>query len=235
MTKQYNGHPNPHFEQSPAICGSIRYRCRSSTSDTLIQANTTPGAPGAGKGTLCTYLAENFNLGHYSIGDDLRRYARDYPGDPLTARIKDRLAYQGFLSSADLNFFLDKALYYALKQAVPTPRGLIFDGYPRSMDVVSSDDAWIQTTLPKVLGHFCLTPPFVKGKSTPKPDVVLFLDVAKETAKLRYLTRGRDKSDDGEKFERRYAEFEKRTEPVVEEFRKRGVLITVGSCDFQYL
>lgn len=72
----------------------------------------------------------------------------------------------------------------------------------------------------------------MKGESTPKPDVVLFLDVAKEKAKQRYVARGRDVSDDAEKFERRYAEFEKRTMPVVEEFRQRGVLITVGSCGF---
>lgn len=41
-----------------------------------LPANTFTGAPGTGKGTLCTHLARVHNLVHFSVGDNLRTYMK---------------------------------------------------------------------------------------------------------------------------------------------------------------
>jgi hypothetical protein len=46
-------------------------------------------------------------------------------------------------------------------------------------------------------------------------------------AKTRYVAWVRDKNDEAEKFERRFAEYDRETLPVEAEYRRRGVLIDV--------
>lgn len=153
---------------------------------------------------------------------------RKYPDNPLSARINNKLSNQGFLSSLELDPFLDQGISKSLGEVTPRLGGIILDGYPRLMEQIELQDAWLRDVLPHTLGKLCITSATAEGQNTEKPDVVLFLDVAKENAKSRFLARGRDEGDSDERFERRYVEFEERSLPVIQEYRRRGVLITVG-------
>ncbi|KAF3275202.1 hypothetical protein TWF970_006924 [Orbilia oligospora] len=173
------------------------------------------GAPGAGKGTLCTHLAKTYNLVHFSVGDNLRTWMRENRDQPLAKRIQQKLQNQGFLTSEELNPFILQAIRNAMISQ-QFYNGILLDGFPRCMEQLESWNTW----------------PFsddltLKGGS--KPDVVLFFKVDKKIAKERYLTRGRDGNDNDGVFEKRFAEYILETVPVEEVYRKRGMLIEVDT------
>ncbi|OCK74403.1 adenylate kinase 1 ATP binding protein [Lepidopterella palustris CBS 459.81] len=182
------------------------------------------GAPGAGKGTLCTHLAQIHNLAHYSVGDSLRSWMRENPTASLAVQIQDKLDNQGFLTSEDLNPFICQAIKDALNQGEPKLRGILVDGFPRCMEQLESFNPWpFQDELP-------LAPSSEGGAmANAKPDIVLLFEVTKQNAKLRYLARARDNNDSQEKFERRFAEYEMETVAVEEVYRQRSVLINVDA------
>ncbi|KAK7757351.1 hypothetical protein SLS62_000363 [Diatrype stigma] len=185
------------------------------------------GPPGAGKGTLCTHLAQKHNLAHYSVGDSLRSWMRANHATPLAVRIRDKLDNQGFLTSEDLNPFIGQAIKDAIyHQDEPRYQGILVDGFPRCTEQLESFDTW------PFQGELPLTPSSNSGgsaSSSAKPDVVLSLRVTKENARARYLARARDSNDSQEKFEKRFVEYETETIPVEEVYRQRGVLIDVDA------
>lgn len=172
------------------------------------------GAPGAGKGTLCTHLARVHNLVHFSVGDNLRTYMKANRHTALADRIQQKLDWQGFLTFEDLNPFLYKAIKNAMEGGEKI-KGIVLDGFPRCLEQAKAFDEWpFQVQLPL---RVC------------KPDVVLLLNITKENAKARYLARARDGNDSEEKFERRFAEYERESPPVEEAYRSRGVLIDIDA------
>jgi len=145
----------------------------------------------------------------------------------LAAQIRDKLANQGFLSSQDLSPFLCQAIKDAVYQKEPKLNGILVDGFPRCMEQLDSWTEWpFQNELPLVPGR---EGGGIEGNA--KPDVVLLFNVTKENARSRYLSRARDNNDSAEKFERRFVEYEEETLEVVEEYRKRGILIEVSFRD----
>jgi UMP-CMP kinase len=181
-----------------------------------------PGAPGAGKGTLSTYLAQEYSMMHYSVGDSLRNWMRGNRDAPLATQIRNKLDNQGFLSSEDLNPFLKEAIMVALNHEKQKYRGIIIDGFPRCIEQLESFDSWpFQDSLPLA--------PSSDGQVTTsaKPDIVLSLRTSKHSAKARYLSRGRDDNDSEDKFEKRFAEYERETTIVAEVYRRWGILVDV--------
>ncbi|KAL0261708.1 hypothetical protein SLS55_003138 [Diplodia seriata] len=180
------------------------------------------GAPGAGKGTLCTHLAQAHNLTHYSVGDNLRSWMRENRTTSLAVAIQDKLDNQGFLTSADLNPFICQAVKDAIYHDQPKPQGILIDGFPRCTEQSESFDTWpFQDELPLA--------PSSAGAAGAKPDVVLSFGVTKQNAEARYIARARDGNDSKEKFERRFAEYEAETMAVEDVYRRRGVLIDIDA------
>lgn len=176
------------------------------------------GAPGAGKGTLCTHLAQTYNLVHYSVGDGLRSWMRENRDEPLAVTIQDKLDNQGFLTSKELNPFICRAIKDGMSQK-PEKAGIMVDGFPRNIEQLDSWSAW----------PFAEELPLIDGSNVDaKPDIVVSLRVSKQSAKARYSARARDSNDSEEKFERRFAEYEVETLPVEETYRQRGILIDVS-------
>jgi UMP-CMP kinase len=181
------------------------------------------GAPGAGKGTISAHLSHKYDMMHYSVGDSLRDWMRENRTTPLAARIKHRLDNQGFLPFEDLMPFLCQAITDAINHDTPRYSGIIIDGFPRCADQLRSFDAWLsQSDVPLATNNVS----HMRMKA--KPDVVLSLEVTKHNAKSRYLSRGRENNDSEEKFQNRFAEYERETVTVEEMYRKRGISITVS-------
>ncbi|KAI7784777.1 adenylate kinase [Diaporthe eres] len=172
------------------------------------------GAPGSGKGTICSFLASQYSLLHFSVGDNLRTWMRANREAPLAARIQEKLDHQGFLTSAELNPFLGLAIEDAIWQ--DELKGILIDGFPRCEEQLVSWAQWpFQQRLP------------LEGST--KPDVVLSLNVTRENAEARYLARGRDRNDSAVKFERRFAEYSEEGRPVEQHYREAGLLLEIDS------
>ncbi|KAF6809782.1 adenylate kinase [Colletotrichum sojae] len=170
------------------------------------------GAPGPGKGTICTHLARKHSLLHFSVGDGLRTWMRANPEAPLASTIQDRLDHQGFLTSAELNPFLGLAIEEAARKE--DFRGILIDGFPTCEEQLDSWARWpFQERLP------------LEGSG--KPDVVLSLNVKRENAEPRYLARGRDRNDSAEKFTKWFAEYPQEGPPVEQHYREAGRLIDI--------
>ncbi|KAG5761427.1 hypothetical protein H9Q72_010456 [Fusarium xylarioides] len=180
------------------------------------------GAPGAGKGTLSAHLAQKHNLVHYSVGDGLRAWMRVNRSTELAAKIQSKLDNQGFLTSEDLNPFIYREILDAINCNEPEVNGILIDGYPRCIEQLDSFGTWpFQDTAPLAPGN--------DGNISLdiKPDLVLSFQITKQNARARYLSRGRDTNDSADKFEKRFEEYELETVPVEEEYRKRGILVSI--------
>ncbi|XEU94857.1 hypothetical protein FSHL1_000141 [Fusarium sambucinum] len=179
------------------------------------------GAPGAGKGTICTHLAEEYNLVHYSVGDGLRAWMRENRATELATEIRNKLDNQGFLTSKELNPFIYRAILHAHNLGA---RGILIDGYPRCTEQMESVRSWpFQDIVPLAPNSHGVL------KLDVNPDVVLSFEITKENAKARYLNRARDNNDSAAKFERRFAEYQLETIPVAEVHQQKGILISVRS------
>lgn len=196
------------------------------------------GAPGSGKGTICSFLAHKYSLLHFSVGDNLRTWMRANGGTPLAARIQEKLDHQGFLTSAELNPILGHAIEDAIRQG--GFKGILIDGFPRCMEQLES---WAQWPFQGKLHLVCSNPRRATGRligpgeiitneltqeGSNKPDAVISINVTRDSAKSRYLARARDRNDSAVKFQRRYDEYLKEGRPVEEHYRDAGLIIDVS-------
>lgn len=94
------------------------------------------GPPGAGKGTHAKVLCEKFGLAHLAAGDILRRNIRE--GTELGKKAKDVIE-KGELVSDDL---VNQMMFDEIK-ALAGGKGLVLDGYPRTIGQAKALDQFI--------------------------------------------------------------------------------------------
>jgi UMP-CMP kinase len=85
------------------------------------------GGPGAGKGTQCSKLVQEFDFEHLSAGD-LLRAERNRTGSPFKELINNYIA-EGQIVPMEITIAL---LHAAMKQSTKTR--FLIDGFPRKMD-----------------------------------------------------------------------------------------------------
>ena len=119
--------------------------------------------PAAGKGTASALVCEKYNIPHISTGDLLRDEIANQT--KLGVEIKDAMVRGEFVSDEVITKLLKKRL--SLKDA---KKGYILDGYPRNIK-----QAEIYDDLLKELSY--------------DMGVVIFLDIDKDTAMKRALSR----------------------------------------------
>ncbi len=167
------------------------------------------GAPGAGKGTHAEIIAKRYHLNHISTGDLLRKEVAE--GTELGMQVK-AIMDRGDLVSDDIVSAL-------IEKAIKTDtEGLILDGYPRTVQQAD--------TLVKLFDKY--------GR---KLSCVIRVDVEKEELVRRIHERSQvsNRSDDKEDaIRRRLEDYEEKTVPLLDYYKKAGILITVnggGSID----
>ncbi len=150
------------------------------------------GPPGAGKGTQSKYLANKLNAFQISTGDLLREEI-------------NKSSNIGKIISNDMNngkFISDDIVNKIIENQISDPQKrnkLIFDGYPRSLSQANNLEILIK-------------------KSNQKIDLILFLNVDKETIQKRLKKRKivENRSDDeSETIIRRYEKYMETTQPVL--------------------
>jgi len=162
------------------------------------------GPPGAGKGTQAKFIAEHFKIPAISTGDIFR--ANVSKGTPLGVEAKR------FMDAGE--YVPDEVTNLMVRDRIDEPdavSGFLLDGYPRTLSQVEELDGMIKFT-----GH--------------ELDAVLVLTVDQDEIVERLLQRAQveGRTDDTEDVIRRRQEvYSEETEPLIEIYRDRGILIEI--------
>jgi adenylate kinase len=172
------------------------------------------GPQGSGKGTQAKRIAEAYGIPHVSTGDMFR--AAMAAGTDLGREVQ-AVHDAGRLVSDELTNEVVRA-----RLAEPdVADGMILDGYPRNPGQAAALDE------------------ILAGLGA-QLDAVLFFDLPDDVAMERMLARGRAEGrpdDTPEAIARRLELYHQQTEPLVELYRSRGMLVPVhagGSVDAVY-
>jgi adenylate kinase len=162
------------------------------------------GPPGAGKGTQAKYVAEHFKIPPISTGDIFR--ANVSQGTPLGVEAKR------FMDAGE--YVPDELTNQMVRNRIDEPdavAGFLLDGYPRTVAQVEELDRMVEFT-----GH--------------RLDAVVALTVDEDAVVKRLLRRAETdgRADDTEDvIRRRMQVYAEQTEPLIQVYRGRGILIEV--------
>ncbi len=162
------------------------------------------GPPGAGKGTQATYVAQHFGIPAISTGDIFRANVGE--GTPLGIEAKKYMDAGEYVPDEVTNKMVRNRI--AEPDAQP---GFLLDGYPRTTAQVDELEGMVVDT-----GH--------------QIDAAVVLTVDAEELVQRLLQRAQTdgRTDDTEDVIRRRQEvYAEQTEPLIDLYRARGVLVEV--------
>ncbi|MGH3306164.1 MAG: adenylate kinase [Nocardioides sp.] len=162
------------------------------------------GPPGAGKGTQATFVAEHFGIPAISTGDIFRANVAE--GTPLGVDAKRYMDAGEYVPDEITN----KMVRNRIDEPDADP-GFLLDGYPRTLAQVEELDGMVEFT-----GH--------------RLDAAVVLTVDGEEIVQRLLQRAEveGRADDTEEVIRRRQEvYREQTEPLIEVYRDRGILVEV--------
>jgi adenylate kinase len=163
------------------------------------------GPPGAGKGTQATRIAEHYRIPAISTGDIFR--AMKHADTPLARQVREIMESGGYVS--------DEITNEIVKDRLARPdcqQGFLLDGYPRTLQQVQTlDDYLAETNRP--LGAV----------------ISLLADTDEVVARLLKRAAIDGRSDDNEETIRvRLQVYTEQTEPLLDVYRTRGVLVEVN-------
>jgi adenylate kinase len=162
------------------------------------------GPPGAGKGTQAAVVADHFGIPAISTGDIFRANVSN--GTELGRKAKEFMDAGEYVPDEVTNLMVR----HRIDEDDAQP-GFLLDGYPRTLAQVEELDGMIKHT-----GHVL--------------DAVVVLTVESEELVQRLLQRAETdgRSDDTEDVIRRRQElYVEQTEPLIEVYRERDLLIEV--------
>ncbi|KAL8331545.1 hypothetical protein RB593_002122 [Gaeumannomyces tritici] len=169
------------------------------------------GGPGAGKGTQCARLVDQYGFTHLSAGD-LLRAEQERPGSEFGQLIKDYIRDGKIVPMEVTIQLLENAMKEAMggsadgKAGKKKPRFLI-DGFPRKMDQALK---------------------FEEAVCPAK--FVLFYDCPEAEMERRLLDRGKTsgRSDDNaESIRKRFRTFVETSMPVVDHYEREGRVVKI--------
>ena len=162
------------------------------------------GPPGAGKGTQARFVAEHFGVPAISTGDIFR--ANVSQGTPLGVEAQRYMDSGEYVPDEVTN----RMVRARIDESDAAP-GFLLDGYPRTLDQVEELDGMIGHT-----GHSL------------DAAVVLTVDAEELVQRLMQRAQTDGRADDTEDVIRRRQEiYTEQTEPLIEVYRGRGLLIEV--------
>ena len=164
------------------------------------------GKPGAGKGTQAALLRDTFQLVHISTGD-LFRY--NISNNTSLGALAKSYMDKGDLVPDEVTI----KMLEAEVDANPDVGGFIFDGFPRTAAQAEALDVFLQS----------------KNMSI---RATIALEVDEEVLVSRLLSRGKDsgRSDDQDedKIRNRFAEYNKKTAPLIDYYKAQNKFYSIG-------
>ncbi len=162
------------------------------------------GPPGAGKGTQAQYVADHFGIPAISTGDIFR--ANVAHGTALGVEAKR------YMDTGE--YVPDEITNQMVRNRIDEPDaepGFLLDGYPRTLAQVEELDGMISTT-----GHSL------------DAAVALIADPDELVSRLLQRAQVEGRADDTEDvIRRRQAVYAEQTEPLIEVYRERSILIEI--------
>lgn len=158
------------------------------------------GPPGAGKGTQAQKISEKYNIIHLSTGDLIRQ---EIAKETELGRQAEEIIRKGQLLPDDTVM----NMVYHIIGSHPEANGVLFDGFPRTVHQAEMLDNYLQT-----LGGHVL-------------DALISIEVPKEELIRRIQGRAvlEGRSDDTlEGLENRFREYDSKTIPVADYYRKQN-------------
>lgn len=158
------------------------------------------GAPGSGKGTYSDEIKARYGMGHISTGDVLRAEIKNGTDLGKTAK--------GYIDNGQL--IPDELMIRILADtydAMPKGKGVIFDGFPRTIAQAEALKAMLQE----------------RGDAM---GMMIELQVDEETLMARLLNRAKEqgRADDNEEtIKKRFAVYHSQTEPLSAWFQQEGL------------
>jgi adenylate kinase len=162
------------------------------------------GAPGSGKGTQATAIAERFGITHISSGDLLRKHVTEETSIGRAA--KEYLTRGDLVPDAIVRDMLRKPVV-----AASASGGYVLDGFPRT---VAQAESVYETA--RDLGVAV--------------EVAVYLEVPAAELTRRLLARGRGTDDTPDVIAHRLEVFEAKTRPMLDYYADREELITVNGA-----
>lgn len=162
------------------------------------------GPPGSGKGTQASRITESLGIEAISTGDIFRFNVKE--GTPLGVEAKKYIDAGDFVPDSVTNRMVEDRL-----SQEDVADGFLLDGYPRTRGQVEALDAMLERA----------------GKQL---DVVLQLTADNAELVKRLLGRAEQEGradDTAEVIEHRLALYEKETQPLVDVYAERGLLVRV--------
>jgi adenylate kinase len=164
------------------------------------------GAPGSGKGTQGALLAEHFGVPHVSSGELLRAHVA--AGTDVGRQVADHIARGELVPDELVLAIVGDAVLAAIEKD-----GYILDGFPRTL--AQAERAYALAAPVGLAAH-----------------AVVYLVVPDDVARERVAGRTEGRTDDADPvaFERRIGAFHAETEPLLEYYRERGILVAVDAA-----
>lgn len=163
------------------------------------------GPPGSGKGTQARILTSRFGIPAISTGAIFRAHTK--AGDEL-GRLADSYTSRGELVPDEVT---DRMVAARLSQA-DVARGFLLDGYPRNLHQAAALDEMLKAA----------------GTAL---DFVLEITADDDVVVRRLLGRAAEegrKDDTEDVIRHRIALYHQTTEPLISEYRTRGILLSVN-------
>ncbi|XP_045778096.1 UMP-CMP kinase [Maniola jurtina] len=164
------------------------------------------GAPGAGKGTQCSFISKEFGFVHLSAGDLLRE-ERQRPGSEYGEMIEEKIR-NGEIVPVEVTCSL---IHKAMQKSGKTR--FLIDGFPRNKDNL---DGWERVMSDKTKLLF-----------------VLFFECCRDLCTERCLGRGAagsGRSDDNlESLQKRFNTYLNATMPIIEHYEHKGLVHRVNA------
>jgi len=196
------------------IADALHLHSHKTTFDSKVVVIFVLGGPGAGKGTQCARLVQDFGFCHLSAGDLLRaeqhREGSEY-GQLIQTCIKE-----GTVVPMEVTV---KLLENAMSAALAEQRSgdgwsdghgrFLVDGFPRKMDQADKFE-----------------------HDVAKAKAMLFFSTTEEVMLQRLLERGKTsgrEDDNAESIKKRFNTYKEQTMPVIEHYQKLGKVIEVDS------
>ena len=162
------------------------------------------GPPGAGKGTQARFIAEHFKIPAISTGDLFRAHVSE--GTELGLEAKRYMDAGDYVPDAVTNMMVRNRI-----GEPDADSGFLLDGYPRTLAQVGELDEMICET-----GHQL------------DAAVVLTVDQDEIVSRLLHRAQLEGRPDDTEEIIRRRQElYAEQTEPLIEVYRERRLLVEV--------
>lgn len=157
------------------------------------------GPPGAGKGTQAQRVAHRLGIPHVSTGEMFRHHVGE--GTELGKQVK------AIMEAGD--YVPDSITVEMLRERIAQPDasdGFILDGFPRTEPQVAALDS--------LIGESGL-------------DQVVLFDVDEDELVQRMMSRGRA-DDTEETIRNRFKVYLDQTEPILDIYRRRGIVVEVN-------